>query len=254
MEKSPVIGNIVDAFKILDVINDHEEAGVSMLAKELDLPKTRVFRIIKSLEEVKAIRQNEKSEYILDYRLLKYSKGINIDQSIKNLAEPHMKKVVELTGESVNLGIEYDKHIVFLNRIPGDFYQLQATLSPVGELYTSGMGKLFLSQWSDEELKTYFKELPKRTINTINSFDEFKKNQKIIKDASISIDFEEYEYGLSCYAAPIFDKNDSIKYAISISGPSSRLSYKGVDFITESLQECAKLIQQDLNSIDFLTD
>lgn len=254
MEKSPVIGNIVDAFNILDVINQHEEAGVSMLAKELDLPKTRVFRIIKSLEEVKAVRQNEKSLYVLDYHLLKYSKGINMDQSIKNLAEPHMKKVVELTGESVNLGIEYDKHVVFLNRIPGDFYQLQAMLSPVGELYTSGMGKLFLAQWSDKELKEYFYELPKRTINTINTFDDFKAVQEKLETTKIAIDYEEYEYGLSCYAAPILDQNNQVKYAISISGPTSRLDYKGIEFITEALKECSESIQNDLNGIGFLNE
>lgn len=251
MEKNPVISNIVDAFKVLDLINERKEIGISSIAKELGMPKSRIFRIVKSLEEAKAVKQNEDLNYILDHHLLKYANGMDSNKHINSIAKPHMKKAVQLTGESINLGVQYEQKLLFLNRIHGDFYQLQATLRPMGDLYTSGIGKLFLSQWSDKQLQEYFKNLPPRTVNTITTYNEFKKQQEKIFKANISMDEEEYEYGLSCIAAPIFDKNRRVIYAISVSGPTSRLKQKGIEFIVNTLRDCAQSIQEDLIDIDF---
>ena len=74
----------------------------------------------------------------------------------------------------------------------------------------------------------------------------FKENQKEIKMNHISIDNEEYEYGMSCYAVPIFDKQGKVVYALSISGPTGRLEYKGINFLTDTLKKCAKSIQEVL--------
>ncbi|MEG0327834.1 MAG: IclR family transcriptional regulator [Erysipelothrix sp.] len=244
--KNPVIGNIVDAFKVLDIINLEQEIGISNLAQKLDLPKTRIFRIMKSLEEVKAVKQLENSNYCLDYHMLKFAKGVTIKNRIIDIAEPHMKKAVEITGESINLGMEYKDDLVILRRMHGDFYQLQTSLRPVGDLYCSGMGKLFLAQRDDEDLKSYFTNVSQRTVRTITSFEEFKAQQKNILESGLSFDDEEYEYGLSCYAVPIFDSKGILQYAISISGPSSRLEYKGIDFLMDTLKKCAIEIQKDM--------
>ncbi|SHG75789.1 IclR family transcriptional regulator, KDG regulon repressor [Virgibacillus chiguensis] len=117
-----------------------------------------------------------------------------------------MKKIREMTGESVNLGIRYEDEVIIVNTINGEFYQLQTTLLPVSPLYCSGIGKLFLSECDDKYLEYYFSELPARTINTITDFLTFKEHQRKIINSGISIDNEEYEYGLSCYAVPIYNK------------------------------------------------
>lgn len=239
----PIINNIVDAFSILDLINQEQEIGISSISSQLDLPKSTTFRILKSLEEVQVVKQLENSNYTLDYHILKYSKGMVKNDHIATIAEDYMKEFVAKTGETINLGMQLKQDLVILGRIHGEFYQLQTAIRPVGDLYCSGMGKLFLSQWTDEELKDYFQNLPKRTINTITTFEEFKVEQEKILKRNMSCDKEEFEYGLSCYAVPIHDKLGNIVYAVSISGPNSRLEYKGLDFLLESLQECANKIQ-----------
>ena len=44
---------------------------------------------------------------------------------------------------------------------------------------------------------------------------------------------------------PIFDADGKVAYALSISGPASRLEYKGIDFLVASLQDCALKIQEE---------
>lgn len=244
MKKSPIINSVVDSFKILDLISVNHEMGIADISKTLEIPKTSVFRIIKSLEEANVIRQLPNTNYGLDYHMLHYANSVITNDDITQIAESFMQEAVEVTGETINLAMEHNDELVILKRIHGEFYQLQTSLRPIGQLYCSGMGKLFLSQWSDEDLVNYYQGLSKRTINTIVDFEDFKKEQNLILEHELSIDKEEYEYGMSCYAVPIYDQNDKIIYALSVSGPNGRLEFKGIEFLTNELKNCAKKIQE----------
>ena len=65
-KKTPVINNIVDAFKIMDMINELEQVGVTEIAQTLEIPKATIYRILKSLEAVNAVKQNKDTSYSLD--------------------------------------------------------------------------------------------------------------------------------------------------------------------------------------------
>lgn len=244
MTKSPVIKNITDAFEILDLLNKHQELGITEITEKTGLSKTTVFRLIKSLEAVHAIKQKPDQKYILDYQIAKYAQNAGKSDQLSNLAEPFMKEIREQTGESVNLGVEYEGEVLIINTIEGEFYQLQTTLLPVSPLYCSGMGKLFLSEWSDGKLEDYFKTVKSRTVNTLKDVAAFKKEQQQIKLDKIAVDNEEYEYGLSCYAVPIYNQNQKLICSLSVSGPTSRLKNKGIEKLIAVLKEQAELFQQ----------
>lgn len=242
-EKSPIIGNIVDAFDILDLLSQQETLGISSIATALNLPKTRVFRIVKSLEHVHAIKQADDTRYSLDMHMLKYARGAHNSGNIIDVAEPFIKEAVEKTGESINLGMAHNDDLVIIRRVHGEYYQLQTQLRPIGELYCSGMGKIFLAYRDEISLRSYYENLPSRTVHTINTYDKFLKEQQSILENNISVDHEEFEYGLSCYAVPIFNKEGIPEYALSISGPSTRLEYKNVNHLLKILKKCAEKIQ-----------
>ncbi|MDT2815417.1 IclR family transcriptional regulator [Vagococcus carniphilus] len=245
-KKSPIIKNIVDTFRILDVLNETEKAGIAFLSQQLDIPKTTIFRIIKTLEEVHVIKQLPDSDYTLDYRLSAYAKSAAKDNQLVEMATPFMNQLKDSYSETVNLGILHENQVVIVQTVEGEFYQLQASLVPMSPLYCSGMGKLFLSEYSEEELKHYFVDLKKRTVNTIVDYNEFLKNVEIIKEEGISVDDEEYEYGLSCYAVPIYDKEGKMICSMSVSGPSSRLYHKGIDKLKSELKEKGKALEEAL--------
>ncbi|MFD0896303.1 IclR family transcriptional regulator [Loigolactobacillus binensis] len=244
-KKEPTIKNIVEAFKVLDYVNESGEAGIAEIAAQLNLSKSTIFRIVKSLETVRALKQEANSQYRLDYHLTAYAHGATRDSELATLAEPYMQTVMQVTGETVNLGIRYEKDVIIAKSVDGDFYQLQTTLLPVSPLYCSGLGKLFLSRESDHALRAYFQALQPRTIKTITSFQAFKPEQAKILANGLSTDEEEYEYGLSCIAVPI-EKNKQLVCGLSVSGPTSRLKHKGLNKITAVLQEQAALFAKDL--------
>ena len=61
-----------------------------------------------------------------------------------------------------------------------------------------------------------------------------------------AIEVDEFESGISAIAAPIFDFKSEIKAAISIAGPTYRLSKDQLNMFIRPLQEQAFLISERL--------
>jgi DNA-binding IclR family transcriptional regulator len=94
--------------------------------------------------------------------------------------------------------------------------------------HCSSVGKVFLAQLSDKELDRLIKRnrLEKRTANTITDTDKLKHHLKVIRQKGFAVDNEENEKGIRCVGAPIFNQQGQVIAAISISGPTVRITKK----------------------------
>lgn len=245
-----IITMIDRACKVLDFIHDAKEPiGVSGIAKDLVLPKANVFRILTTLEKNGFVERDPlTNKYQLGLLFIMYGERVKHRMNLKSITEPFMKKLTTIVGESINLGIVYDQDILVIHREEGESSALISKLIPISPLYCSAMGKLFLAHMSLEELESYFSNvtLEKRTINTIVSLEEFLKERDFILKNGISYDAEEYEYGLSCMAAPIYDCDQNIIASISVSGPTSRIKMKDREKIQELLKESSEDISKKI--------
>ena len=113
------------------------------------------------------------------------------------------------------------------------------------------MGKLYLAEYSAEELEKYFRSSKpqKRTVHSITNLADFLKLKEEIKKEGLSYDREEYEYGLTCIAAPIRDRNGNVAASMSISGPTSRLLHKGEAQIKEKLLKASLELSKVYNEV-----
>lgn len=224
---------------INEIFLSDEPIGVSEISQNLDLPKATVYRILNTLSQKELITKNPESDkYDLGLIFIRYGEKVKSKLNLKTLAQPFMESLSKAVGESVNLGILHDTSVLTIGSIEGESSVLVSKLVPVSPLHCSSMGKILLSERDDKEIMHYFQsnKVQKRTINTITSYEDFMKEREEIKLKKLSFDREEYEYGLTCIACPITNKNGKTIAAISISGPTSRLNYKGVDNIIHELK------------------
>lgn len=229
------------AFKVLDCILDSPEpVGVSQLSKITQIPKANVFRILKTLEALDAIVPVGDG-FALGSRLIKYGNGAKQHNRLVPLVTPCMQKLCKDVGETINLGVQYKNEVLVIHTELADMNTLVAFLSPVTPLFCSSIGKHFLAQMSDDELENYFEtqEITLRTVNSITTKDGFIKEREEILSTGIAYDREEYDYGLSCLAAPVKNKDGKTIAGLSISGPTSRLSFKGLNELEEKLRAAA---------------
>lgn len=247
MEDKYIIPMLERAFKILEYMYiKGESVSFIEIVEDLEMPKTTVFRIMATMEKWGYIHKMlDEEEYVLGKSLIKLGQQAAGDIDITDIAMPYLRELSEKTGESVNLGVIYEDKVLTIANVKGEDFYLISKLIPISPLNCSSMGKQFLSELSDERIKKYFDagNAEKRTINSIQDYEDFLIEKEKIKEEAISYDREEYEYGLSCMAAAIRDKDHNLIAAISISGPTTRLKYKGEEKLKEELREAVRKYQ-----------
>lgn len=233
------------ALDILDVMAESPGAvGITELSKTLGLSKASIYRILQTLLARGVVIQDEQERYALGYTLLRYSSKVLLQQDLSTLAEPFMKELTAITGETSNLGILERDALIHILSVPGEENLWMRQLVPVSELYCSSGGKLFLAWQGEEFLQRYFRrKLRKRTIHTLTTLDELRDQLTTIREEGIAHDREEYEYGLRCCAVPIRRKDGSLRASLSLSGPLSRIRAKGEDQLWRELRETARAIE-----------
>ena len=241
------IKSIENAFEIIDLLYETGSMGVSELSTELKLPKTTTHRVLKTLRNLNIVDQDKQDIYSLGYSMYKYSQGIKQDQALINTAMPAMDTFSSQTGETINLGVLVGDEVVVIHSSTGEFYNLQPTLSQSSPLYCSGMGKVYLSEFNDDELSAYYDQgLVKRTVNSIIQKEDYEKEKEHFLRTRLSYDNEEYEYGLSCISTAVFDPTNKLIAALSVSGPTSRLKHKGIDNLEKKLLETSIAITESM--------
>jgi len=240
------INKMVDrTCEILEYLyNAENPIGVSKISNDLDIPKATAFRILKTLVKWDIVENDfNTNDYELGKVLIKYGGKVSSNINLVKMAKPVINDLSNRVGESTNINIEYQNNSLNTYTSSGDDFKLVSRLIPISPLNCSASGKIFLSEKSDDDLKKYFdnENVQKRTIYSIIDYEIFKGEMKKIKEAGISYDDEEYEYGLFCLAYPIYH-NEKLIATISISGPKARLENKGLKTIEKELKSSCKII------------
>lgn len=234
------------AFTIMEeLLKSDKPLGVSELARLTGIPKANTFRIMKTLEELKAVSPKEDG-YILGSKMIELGAGAKHNDEFMLVAKPYLQKLSKTCEETVNLGIMFQDYVLFIHTELAEQRSLVASLPPVTPLYCCSIGKIFLAYQTNKELEHYFKvhHPIKRTINTRTTKEALLQESEKIRRDGIAHDHEEYDYGLSCIAAPIF-LGENLAAGISLSGPTSRLQYKGYAFLEKELKATAEALSKE---------
>lgn len=234
------------AFTIMEeLLKSDKPLGVSELARLTGIPKANTFRIMKTLEELKAVSPKEDG-YILGSKMIELGAGAKHNDEFMLVAKPYLQKLSKTCEETVNLGIMFQDYVLFIHTELAEQRSLVASLPPVTPLYCCSVGKIFLAYQTNKELEHYFKvhHPIKRTINTRTTKEALLQESEKIRRDGIAHDHEEYDYGLSCIAAPIF-LGENLAAGISLSGTTSRLQYKGYAFLEKELKATAEALSKE---------
>jgi IclR family KDG regulon transcriptional repressor len=234
-EKSDyLIQSVSHALDLLEQFHDDvDELGVTELSKRLKLHKNNVFRLLATLESRGYIDQNKITEnYRLGLKTLELGQTFVKQMGLLRQSRPVLDWLVRQCNETSYIAILKDFDIIYLDAVETDL--TVRVVTRVGSrlpAYCSAAGKAQLAYLGEEELENYLsdKELKRYTGNTITDVGELKKELKKVTETGYSIDNEELDTGVRCVAAPIRDYTRRIVGAVSISGPSMRLSAERIE-------------------------
>ena len=254
MPKYP-LHTLSKALEILNYIKDSSSSdGVTLntISKDLEISKSSAHRILDTLLYYGFVEKN--SSVITKYRLSwgAYKVGIAVPKyhtlNSSNYA-PLLEKLSQEINKTVTLSVQNEYVTITLYKVESDSYvPLQSHLGKHNPLYATASGKLFMLEFSQEEIRNYFKntEIKKYTSNTILNFIDFLDELNIVKAKGYSMDNCEYEENTICIAMAIKDYTKKTIAAISISDSAEKMTTEDIKFIKEKLKTTCDTISKYL--------
>lgn len=245
------IQSIERALRVLEEFSARErELGVTELAKRLGLNKSTCFGILHTLQSNGYLEQNpDTGKYCLGLKLFELGQTYEAGLELRNIAKPYLENLSEKTKETVHLVVRNGMDAVYIEKVEGP--SAINIISQVGKrvnLHCTGVGKSLLAFLPREQLERVLQhsKLKQFTEYTITDKEKLLDELERIREKGYSIDNEEIELGLRCVAAPLFNHRNEVIGAISIAGPTMRLTLGMIEELADLVKEAALQISQRL--------
>ncbi|CQD23040.1 acetate operon repressor [Mycobacterium lentiflavum] len=210
------------------------EAGVSDLAGQLGLALPTIHRLMRTLMSLGYVRQLPSRRYALGPALARLSHQAY--QMLGEWARPSLLRLEAAVGETANLATLDGEMVAYIGQIPSRHQMRMFT--EVGRrvhAHSTGVGKAILSVLDERSLRRIIDHtgMPKYTDRTIVDFVKLQRELDVIRARGYAIDDGEQEDGVRCLALAV--PGALPPTAVSVSGPSSRITADSEERIVEAL-------------------
>ena len=242
------------AITILKTLGEEEmELGVSELARRSGLQKSTVHRLLQTLQHEGLVEQNpETGKYRLGLEILRLAGTVLRElEDLQQVARPFLRALAEECGETVNLTILAGDGVINVDRIPSP--HRVRNIGWIGRkmpLHCVSAGKVFLAYMPEEEVERFLNsKLPQLTKYTITDPAKLREELQRVRELGYGVGLEELEEGLNAVAAPIRDYRGKVVAAISVSGPSFRLTREKIPEVAELTKRAADEVSRHLGYV-----
>ena len=226
MKESKTIQSVDRAIEILSCFDQNEKLGVTEISKMTSLHKSTAFNLISTLEKAGLLSKDLASnKYQLGIELFRL--GTLVNYNLRKMCRPYLEKLVEEYSETVNLVAKNESLIIYLEKVESPHsMRISTNEGQKVPMYTTAAGKSILATFPEDEIEKIIQDIEyqKFTNYTISNSDELITHLKLVNENGYAEDIQEYELGLTCVAAAIRDYTGKANYAISVSGPHSRMT------------------------------
>lgn len=252
-----MVQSVDRALKIISLVSQSKEGrGVTELASHLDLNKSSIHKLLTTLVKNGYIEQDSiTKKYRLGYIYLELSSILLESIDLRTQARIFLEELEKLTNEVIHLVVYNQGEAVYIEKLEGS--ETLRTHSKVGRrapMHCTSVGKVILAYLSEQEVLSFLQKngLPKHTENTITDKEKFLLELIKIRNQGFGTEIEENETGISCIAAPIFDNRGDITAAVSISGPTIRLTSEQLEILRPIIVDIGKKISARLGFYNLL--
>jgi len=237
-------------FTLLERLADADgPLTLSELAGSTDLPMPTIHRLLRFLVNQGYVRQEATKRYAIGLRMIRF--GQSASRGLGSWATPYLAGLVEKFGETSNMAMLEGDACVYVSQVPSR--QSMRMFTEVGRVvmpHCTGVGKAILSMVSDEQVTALLERtgMPARTEHTLVTPNAMLAALAQARDLGYAVDDGEQELGVRCVAVPLTGL--PFLAAISVSGPSSRITTEDVPRIAPELQSVARQISRNFRAND----
>lgn len=245
-----MIQSLDRGLKILLLLTERKNVGVTELAKELQVNKSTAFRLLETLVMNFLVEQDESSgKYRLGIGVLRISEKMLNSFDIITISRPFLVKLAEATHESAHLCVfSSGKAFVIDQVVSSEAMKVTAKIGKIEPLYSSAVGKCLMAYRTEKERDKLLDkmEMTPFTPATITSREVLKEQLERIRKTGYAVDEEELTPGVRCMAAPIYNHRGEVINCLGISGPSTRMRAENIEEYANKVKKVADLISVKL--------
>jgi IclR family acetate operon transcriptional repressor len=202
-------------------------ATLTALADKLALPAPTAHRLLATLAEAGYVQQGPAGEWLIGVRAFRVGSAFLEHRNLVAQAYPHLKQLMERSGETTNLAVVDDGEAVTVEQVQcRELMRMSTKLGARAPLHASGVGKAMLSAMGPAAVAAALarRGLTRHTAKTITTPRELAAELAATRERGYAIDDEEHAEGMRCIAAPLWDEHGEPWAAISLAGPTSRIT------------------------------
>ena len=251
MERENVVKSVARALDIIALVSASRTGlGVTEIASQMDINKSSVFRTLATLEQYGYIEQNaETGRYRIGYAFLDVSSKLLDSLDVRAEAQAVLRQLETETNEVVHL-VVYDRgEVVYIEKLDGhEALRMHSKVGKRAPVHCTSVGKAILAHLPVSEVIGILerKGLPVHTEHTITTKEAFLEELANVKKKGYALDLEENEPGIRCIAAPVFDHSGVVAAAVSISGPTIRMTNERLIPLQQRMIDAGKEISKRL--------
>lgn len=220
---------------ILDYLaNNAGSEGLTLgeLASGMEMNKSTLLRLLATLQDFDLVERDPKDErYRLGLKTLQLAEACLASMYLRRIAAPFLTALMEATRETVHLVIYDNAEVVYIDKV--DSPNMIRVVSRVGmhmPAHSTAVGKALLAYLPATAFQDVVSRgLRARTPHTLTDAQALQAALEEARACGYAYDDEENEMEVRCVAAPIFDHSGRAVAAISISGPTSRVTLERVE-------------------------
>jgi len=238
------VQSVLKAFDLLEVLAAEDAvATIPFLANKLDLSRSKIFRLLATLEDKGLIERDEATgTFRLGMYAFEMSQHILKSASLIRLAHPVMEELARKHDEAVYMTVMNNDEVLFLDMV--DSFQQIKTTAMVGRrfpFFTNAAGKAIKAMSSTDMIERLGKR--RASMNGITDLKKLETELSAIRQSGVAVDFGGLGEGICAVAVAIKDYAGKVVGALTMLAPSFRMLQERLDIeIIPSMQESAEAL------------
>jgi IclR family acetate operon transcriptional repressor len=237
---------VVDILEL--VVTSRDGLALRELSARLDVPKSSLLPLLRTLTARGYLEQGPRGEYRLGGKALELGMGSPAHRALPEIARPILRALMQRTGETVFLGAlgGDGTAVVFVDKVESE--QVIRYAAGVGDrraLHATSSGKVLLAYLPAAERERILRALPLKryTDRTVTSLPALRTALDTVRRTGICVNLDELAVGAAGIAAPIFDRDGRAAAACAIGGPTDRVRPR-LEHLTAEVQAAARAISE----------
>lgn len=241
------MSSVDKALRILVLLGDGP-ASLDELATALEVHKTTVLRLLRTLAADHFVHRDGAHRYHLGARLFELSSRGLDQREVRTIAAPHLAAFNAEHGRTTHLSELVGSEIVYIDKLEShDHVRMASRIGLRAPVHSTAAGKVLVADLAPAELERVLAGtgFARATPNTITTREGYLAELARVREQGWAHDAEENEPSINCVAAPVRGASGHAVAAVSVSVPDIVMNDDALVALVPSLLAVTERISRE---------